>query len=64
VHVLGDGLDQQERAPVQGGPRSGDEVEVMILESTGAAGRISLGMKQCMPNPWERVSMNFKKSDK
>ena len=31
----------------------GDEVEVMILEIDEERRRISLGMKQCMPNPWE-----------
>src|SRR5436309_5946592 len=42
----------------------GDEVEVMILEIDEDSGRISLGMKQCMPNPWEEFSMNHKKGDK
>ncbi|HEY6721819.1 MAG TPA: 30S ribosomal protein S1 [Burkholderiales bacterium] len=42
----------------------GDEVEVMILEIDEERRRISLGMKQCLPNPWEEFSMNFKKSDK
>src|SRR5712672_2761822 len=42
----------------------GDEVEVMILEIDEERRRISLGMKQCMPNPWEDFSMNFKKGDK
>jgi len=42
----------------------GDEVEVMILEIDEDRRRISLGMKQCMPNPWEEFSTNFKKGDK
>src|SRR5467141_3223437 len=42
----------------------GDEVEVMILEIDEERRRISLGMKQCMPNPWEDFAMNFKKGDK
>ncbi|MGB5081808.1 MAG: 30S ribosomal protein S1 [Burkholderiales bacterium] len=42
----------------------GDEVEVMILEIDEERRRISLGMKQCMPNPWEEFSMNFKKGDR
>src|SRR5476651_504517 len=42
----------------------GDEVEVMILEIDEDRRRISLGMKQCMPNPWEEFAMNHKKSDK
>ncbi len=41
----------------------GDEVEVMILEIDEDRRRISLGMKQCMPNPWEEFSMNHKKGD-
>jgi small subunit ribosomal protein S1 len=42
----------------------GDEVEVMILEIDEERRRISLGMKQCQPNPWEEFSMNNKKGDK
>jgi small subunit ribosomal protein S1 len=42
----------------------GDEVEVMILEIDEDRRRISLGMKQCMANPWEEFSMNHKKGDK
>jgi small subunit ribosomal protein S1 len=42
----------------------GDEVEVMVLEIDEDRRRISLGMKQCMPNPWEEFAMNHKKSDK
>src|SRR6201987_601275 len=42
----------------------GDEVEVMILEIDEDRRRISLGMKQCMPNPWDDFAMNSKKGDK
>ena len=42
----------------------GDEVEVMILEIDEDRRRISMGMKQCLPNPWEEFSTNFKKGDK
>src|SRR6188768_1457279 len=42
----------------------GDEIEVMVLEIDEERRRISLGMKQCMPNPWEEFSMNHKKGDK
>src|SRR5580765_5438841 len=42
----------------------GDEVEVMILEIDEDRRRISLGMKQCKPNPWEEFSMNHKKGDR
>ncbi len=42
----------------------GDEVEVMILEIDEDRRRISLGMKQCKPNPWEEFAANYKKADK
>ena len=42
----------------------GDEVEVMILEIDEERRRISLGMKQCLPNPWDDFAMNQKKGDK
>jgi len=42
----------------------GDEVEVMILEIDEDRRRISLGMKQCKPNPWDEFAQNFKKGDK
>ena len=42
----------------------GDEVEVMILEIDEDRRRISLGMKQCAPNPWDDFSINHKKGDK
>jgi len=42
----------------------GDEVEVMILEIDEDRRRISLGMKQCMPNPWEEFAQNHRKGDR
>jgi len=42
----------------------GDEVEVMILEIDEERRRISLGMKQCMANPWDEFSMNHKKGER
>ena len=42
----------------------GDEVEVMILDIDEERRRISLGMKQCMANPWDEFAMNFNKGDK
>ena len=42
----------------------GDEVEVMVLEIDEDKRRISLGMKQCKPNPWDDFSQNFKRGDK
>ena len=42
----------------------GDEVEVMILEIDEERRRISLGMKQCLPNPWDDFAREFKKGDR
>ncbi|MFZ5502983.1 MAG: 30S ribosomal protein S1 [Pseudomonadota bacterium] len=42
----------------------GDEVEVMILEIDEQRRRISLGMKQCMSNPWADFEANHQKNDK
>ncbi|WP_029920579.1 30S ribosomal protein S1 [Nevskia soli] len=42
----------------------GDEVEVMILDIDEERRRISLGMKQCQPNPWEEFAQNFQKGDR
>jgi len=42
----------------------GDEVEVMILDIDTERRRISLGMKQCQPNPWEEFAANHNKNDK
>ncbi|MGH6624029.1 MAG: 30S ribosomal protein S1 [Burkholderiaceae bacterium] len=42
----------------------GDEVEVMVLEIDEERRRISLGMKQCRPNPWDDFAQAHKKGDK
>lgn len=42
----------------------GDEVEVMILEIDEERRRISLGMKQCTPNPWEEFATTHTKGEK
>ena len=39
----------------------GDEVEVMILEIDEDRRRISLGIKQCQPNPWEQFEISNEK---
>ena len=41
----------------------GDEVEVMVLDIDEERRRISLGMKQCQPNPWEEFAESHKKGD-
>jgi small subunit ribosomal protein S1 len=42
----------------------GDEVEIMILEIDEDRRRISLGMKQCTPNPWQEFEQSASKGDK
>ncbi len=42
----------------------GQEVEVMVLDIDEERRRVSLGMKQCMPNPWEEFAARFNKNDK
>ncbi|MGH8503061.1 MAG: 30S ribosomal protein S1 [Gammaproteobacteria bacterium] len=42
----------------------GDEVEVMILDIDEDRRRISLGMKQCQPNPWDDFAAAHNKGDK
>lgn len=42
----------------------GDEVEVMILDIDEERRRISLGMKQCQPNPWDEFAAQYNKGDR
>ncbi|MBE2897433.1 30S ribosomal protein S1 [Pasteurellaceae bacterium 20609_3] len=42
----------------------GDEVEVMVLEIDEDRRRISLGLKQCKPNPWQQFDETHKKGDR
>ncbi|OUS31511.1 30S ribosomal protein S1 [Gammaproteobacteria bacterium 45_16_T64] len=42
----------------------GDEIEVVILDIDEERRRISLGVKQCKPNPWEEFGTKFDKNDK
>ncbi len=42
----------------------GQEVEVMVLDVDEERRRISLGMKQCQPNPWEAFAATYNKGDK
>ena len=41
----------------------GEEVEVMVLEIDEVRRRISRGMKQCKPNPWEEFAATHQKGD-
>ncbi len=42
----------------------GDEVEVMVLDIDEERRRISLGMKQCQPNPWDDFAASHNKGDR
>jgi small subunit ribosomal protein S1 len=42
----------------------GDETEVMVLDIDEDRRRISLGLKQCHPNPWEEFATGHNKGDK
>ena len=42
----------------------GEEKEVMILDIDPERRRISLGMKQCQPNPWDEFFATHNKGDK
>ncbi len=44
--------------------QTGDEVEVMVLDIDEERRRISLGMKQCTPNPWEAFAAIHNKNDR
>ncbi len=41
----------------------GQEVEVMVLDIDEERRRISLGIKQCLPNPWEEFAAKHNKGD-
>lgn len=40
------------------------EVEVMVLDINEERRRVSLGLKQCMENPWQDFANNHKKDDR
>lgn len=42
----------------------GEEVEVMVLDIDEERRRISLGMKQCQPNPWDDFASSHNKGDR
>lgn len=43
---------------------AGEEVGVVVLDIDEERRRISLGMKQCMPNPWEEFAVKYNKNDR
>ena len=42
----------------------GEEVEVMVLDIDEERRRISLGVKQCKPNPWREFADNYNRGDR
>ena len=42
----------------------GDEVEVMVLDIDEERRRVSLGIKQCQPNPWAEFAASFNRGDR
>jgi small subunit ribosomal protein S1 len=42
----------------------GEEVEVMVLDIDEDRRRISLGIKQCKPNPWREFADNYNRGDR
>ena len=42
----------------------GDQVEVMVLDIDEERRRISLGIKQCRPNPWGEFAQKYAKGDR
>jgi small subunit ribosomal protein S1 len=42
----------------------GQEVDVIVLDIDSERRRISLGLKQCTPNPWEEFATKHQKGDK
>ena len=42
----------------------GEEVEVMVLDIDEERRRISLGLKQCKPNPWRDFADSFNRGDR
>ena len=44
--------------------RKGDEIEVQVLDIDPEERRISLGLKQLQPNPWDSIGERFQVGDK
>ncbi|MCM8796780.1 MAG: 30S ribosomal protein S1 [Candidatus Omnitrophica bacterium] len=42
----------------------GDKIEVMILNFDKEQGKVSLGLKQRLPDPWQEIDKKFKAGDK
>jgi 4-hydroxy-3-methylbut-2-enyl diphosphate reductase len=44
--------------------KEGDEINVMVLRLDKDSGRISLGLRQVLPDPWNLIRENYKKGQK
>ncbi len=44
--------------------KEGDEIKVMVLRLDEGGGRISLGLRQVLPDPWNLIRDNYKLGDK
>ncbi len=44
--------------------KEGDEINVMILRLDESSGRVSLGLRQVLPDPWIEIKQNYKRGQK
>lgn len=44
--------------------KEGDEIKVMVLRLDQGSGRISLGLRQVLPDPWNMIRENYKPGQK
>ncbi|MCW5937740.1 MAG: S1 RNA-binding domain-containing protein [Fimbriimonadaceae bacterium] len=44
--------------------KEGDELQVMVLRLDPNAGRVSLGLRQVLPDPWNLIKDNYKQGQK
>ncbi len=63
VHVSEMDWTNKNVQPGKSGITIGQEVEVMVLDIDEERRRISLGMKQCKPNPWDEFAVTQNKGD-
>jgi predicted RNA-binding protein with RPS1 domain len=44
--------------------KEGEDIKVMVLRLDESGGRISLGLRQVLPDPWNLIKENYKQGDK
>ena len=44
--------------------KEGDEINVMVLRLDEANGRVSLGLRQVLPDPWIEIKKNYRRGQK